>query len=45
MPHATDEVGVDIIEKVDDVLRGTRSKRGKWVKTSVEPLALYAEQD
>ena len=37
VPHAIDEVGVDIMEKADDVVRGTRSKKGKWVKTRVEP--------
>ena len=45
VPHASDEVGVDIPEKAEDISRGTRSssnKKVKWMKTRVEPLALYA---
>ena len=41
-PHASDKVGVDIIEKCEDVLREARNdKKGKWWRIILEPVALY----
>jgi hypothetical protein len=41
-PHASDEVGIDIVEKSEDVLRETReNKKGKWHRKVIEPMALY----
>jgi len=42
-PHASDEVGVHVMEKTADVTRVARSKNaeGTWSKTVVAPVALF----